>query len=147
MPDTGGSSHEFESWVDQVAADVKTLGLAEVFRRRVGEIDQWAKRGENILGAFAKQPEIRAATERAHATAATARAKPATAPKTIPGVVEADGTPVQCFGGAQFCNWGQTVCNVPAVTVVPKTKTGICNLVKWAASDCKTMRAAGYRPT
>jgi hypothetical protein len=68
-------------------------------------------------------------------------------PVTLPGVVESNGTPVPCLGAAPFSNWGLTVQNTPAVTAVPKTKAGVCNLVKWAASNRKTVRAAGYRHT
>src|SRR5262249_16830330 len=44
-------------------------------------------------------------------------------------------------------NWGRTVENMPAITALPKTKIGVCNLVKWAATNSKTVRASGYRHT
>lgn len=66
---------------------------------------------------------------------------------SLPGVVEADGQPVRLMIGKEFRNWGRTVKNVPAVTAIPKTKVGVCNLVKWAAANDKRVRVSGYRHT
>lgn len=62
-------------------------------------------------------------------------------------VAEADGRPMQCVRSAAFQNWGRTVQNVPYLTCIPRTKIGVCNLVKWAAANGKTVRVSGYRHT
>jgi hypothetical protein len=62
-----------------------------------------------------------------------------------PELREGDGSPVQWVERAAFQNWGRTVRNDPAFTFVPRTKTGVCNVVRWAAAQGKTVRAAGYR--
>ncbi|MGH3426573.1 MAG: hypothetical protein ACRDQZ_03205, partial [Mycobacteriales bacterium] len=64
----------------------------------------------------------------------------------FPEILEGDGTPMRCVGDV-FQNWGRTVANRPALTFIPRTKTGICNLVQWAAAHQKTVRVAGYRHT
>jgi len=66
---------------------------------------------------------------------------------SLPGVVEADGKPVKVLMGRPFQNWGRTVANTPAVTAIPRTKVGICNLVKWAVVNGKKVRVSGYRHT
>jgi hypothetical protein len=45
----------------------------------------------------------------------------------------------------KFVNWGRTVENEPAKTVVPKKKQELCELVKWAGANGLTVRASGYR--
>lgn len=60
-------------------------------------------------------------------------------------VRESDGTPVLCLHKSVFQNWGRTVENTPALTCFPKSKTGVCNLVRWANEHHKAVRAAGYR--
>jgi hypothetical protein len=62
-----------------------------------------------------------------------------------PELREGDGRPMQCVGDHAFENWGRTVRNKPALTVVPRTKVGVCNLVRWAAKHGKTVRVSGYR--
>ncbi len=62
-------------------------------------------------------------------------------------VREGDGTPVKCLHNVVFQNWGWTVENIPSITCIPKTKVGICNLVKWAAANQKSVRVSGYRHT
>jgi len=59
-------------------------------------------------------------------------------------VKEADGSNMK-FVGTEFENWGLTVKTNTIRTFVPKTKVGICNLVKWAKSKSLKVRAAGYR--
>ena len=44
-----------------------------------------------------------------------------------------------------FENWGDTVKTKSIRTFIPKTKVGICNLVKWASSKGLRVRASGYR--
>lgn len=58
---------------------------------------------------------------------------------------EGDGTPMQFVEQVPFQNWGRTVSNVPALTVVPRTKAGVSALVRWASAKGYTVRAAGYR--
>src|ERR1700754_1600805 len=65
--------------------------------------------------------------------------------KPHPTLLEGDGSPVQCVVDAKFPNWGRTVSNTPAVTFAPRTKTGVANVVGWAAAQGKTVRASGYR--
>jgi FAD/FMN-containing dehydrogenase len=62
-------------------------------------------------------------------------------------VREGDGTPMKCVRDLPFFNWGLSVRNAPAITFLPKTKQGVCNLVKWARSHQKRVRLAGYRHT
>ena len=62
-----------------------------------------------------------------------------------PDVQEGDGNPVQYLEREEFRNWGQTIRNVPALTFIPRTKTGIRNIVRWAAANGLRVRAAGYR--
>ncbi|KAK8034257.1 hypothetical protein PG993_009252 [Apiospora rasikravindrae] len=45
----------------------------------------------------------------------------------------------------RFHNWGQTVTNTPQYTFVPSTVLGVQNLVRWAASNNRRVRCAGYR--
>ncbi len=158
MPDHVGQSNEFESWLRQFDGDVAKRGLATVCRERISELAEWHKRGGDVGGTLWRilrnEPEIRTAVERRGAVAARA-ARPAAAriapagakTATLPGVVESNGTPVLCFAAASFSNWGRTVQNTPAITAVPKTKTGVCNLVKWATANGKSVRASGYRHT
>jgi hypothetical protein len=69
------------------------------------------------------------------------------AAQPCPDIKEGDGSPMKCVPGAQFQNWGRTVENTPANTYIPRTITGVCNLVQWAAAHGKRVRAAGYRHT
>jgi hypothetical protein len=58
---------------------------------------------------------------------------------------ESDGSPMWCVEREPFQNWGRTVSNTPALTVVPRTKGGVGNVVRWASANGRTVRAAGYR--
>lgn len=62
-------------------------------------------------------------------------------------VTESDGNAVKCLTNEPFKNWGRTVENVPYLTFFPTTKLGVCNIVKWATQNSKTVRVAGYRHT
>lgn len=64
-----------------------------------------------------------------------------------PDLTEADGRPLLCLTQATFENWGRTVKNVPYLTCLPKTKIGVCNIVKKAAAEHKRVRVSGYRHT
>jgi len=46
-----------------------------------------------------------------------------------------------------FFNWGHTVDNMPAHTLVVATEKGVCEVVKWAAKTGKKVRVAGFRHT
>jgi hypothetical protein len=62
-----------------------------------------------------------------------------------PELRESDGSSMWCVEDVLFQNWGRTVSNTPALTVVPRTKGGIGNVVRWASANSRTVRAAGYR--
>lgn len=63
-------------------------------------------------------------------------------------IVEFDGKPVKHLSkGEEFENFGRNLKNHPAVTFEPQTRTGVCNVVKWAVANGKRVRAAGYRHT
>lgn len=62
-----------------------------------------------------------------------------------PDVREGDGTPMLAVSHQVFRNWGRTVQNDPAWTFIPRTRAGVCNLVKWAETQGKRVRASGYR--
>jgi len=65
----------------------------------------------------------------------------------IPGLVEADGSPVKTYKHRPFHNWGKTISNVPDYTFVPRSKQGVINIVRWCKQHHKKVRAAGYRHT
>lgn len=46
---------------------------------------------------------------------------------------------------AEFHNWGLTVHNTPLYTFVPTTVLGLENLIKYAKSQNKRVRASAYR--
>lgn len=64
-----------------------------------------------------------------------------------PAVFEADGRPMWHIPGLTFRNWGLTVSNSPADSFVARTVVGVQNLIKWAKTQGKTVRLAGYRHT
>ena len=64
--------------------------------------------------------------------------------KGHPQVREDDGSRMK-FRDMPFENWGLTVKTKDLLTFVPKSKVGICNLVKWAKTKKLKVRAAGYR--
>ncbi|HJV70260.1 hypothetical protein [Ideonella sp.] len=61
--------------------------------------------------------------------------------------IEGNGQPVERLPDLAFQNWGRTVSNTPALTCFPKTKAGLCAIVRWAAANGKRVRGAGYRHT
>ena len=65
----------------------------------------------------------------------------------VKGVTESDGKPVEVHRQLRFRNWGGTVDHTPAYTFVPRSKQGVMNIVRWAKSNNKRVRAAGYRHT
>ncbi len=64
-----------------------------------------------------------------------------------PDIQEADGSPVYCLTREAFRNWGRTVQNTPYLTCVPRTVTGVQNIVRWARENDRKVRASGYRHT
>mmetsp|Transcript_24979 Transcript_24979/g.28896 ORF Transcript_24979/g.28896 Transcript_24979/m.28896 type:complete len:679 (-) Transcript_24979:146-2182(-) len=60
-------------------------------------------------------------------------------------VKEADKTPMKCINNDQFNNWGKTVKAKSILHFAPKTKVGICNIVKWSKKNNLKVRAAGFR--
>lgn len=64
--------------------------------------------------------------------------------KGHPEIREEDGSRMK-FRDMPFENWALTVKTKDLLTFVPKSKVGICNLVKWAKTKQLKVRAAGYR--
>lgn len=63
-------------------------------------------------------------------------------------IKEANGEPVKHLKpGAKFTNFGGNVNMKPSITFEPETRTGVCNIVKWAVAHGKRVRASGYRHT
>ena len=62
-------------------------------------------------------------------------------------LTEENGEDIQVLTDKIFENWGLTVKNTPYLTCFPKTKKGICNIVKYAKEKNKTVRVSGYRHT
>lgn len=62
-------------------------------------------------------------------------------------VLEDGGKGMRYYKDRRFENWGKTVSNRPELTFIPRTKQGVCNLVRWAREHNKTVRVAGYRHT
>lgn len=48
-------------------------------------------------------------------------------------------------GADQFHNWGKTVSFRASCTLVVRSIRGVCKVVKWAASEGRRVRAAGFR--
>lgn len=74
--------------------------------------------------------------------------------KIKPEIREENGEPVECYidnelSPEALMNWGKNIHFSPKYVFVPKTKAGICNIVKWAASDEQNLkiRVSGYRHT
>lgn len=45
----------------------------------------------------------------------------------------------------QFENWGKTISFCAGYTLVVRTIAGVCEVVKWAASESRRVRVAGFR--
>jgi hypothetical protein len=158
----------FEAWLSQIEADVAEMGFAgawaghfEAVVKAHGPANAASMLGANLERILRSDREIAAelgtAGVRTGGTDVDVAAirdgrwrnvlnRPAAAPAiAIDELKERDGTPVRCIEGTTFENWGRTVCNVPALTCFPRSKAGVCNIVKWAASKGKKVRASGYR--
>lgn len=151
----------------ELAADVRARGLTRVFATRGREIVGAADVAEPILGRdlaelIRADPDLRQFAGEAEPVVPVDVHGPPTAHPDLarrvrdllerdgrdhPDLREADGSPVRCIADAGFENWGRTVRNAPALTFVPRTKQGVCDIVRWAAAHGRTVRAAGYRHT
>ena len=60
-------------------------------------------------------------------------------------VLESDGNGALVARNFQFKNWGKTVQNTPSTTWQIRTRTGVQNVVKWAARNNKRIRVSGFR--
>lgn len=60
-------------------------------------------------------------------------------------IVEGDGTPVKVLVDEEFVNWSSTVKSYPGWTFIPVSVVGLQNVVRWAGSEGKRLRAAGFR--
>jgi hypothetical protein len=61
-----------------------------------------------------------------------------------PIVKEGDGKSMN-YIKQEFENWGKNVETNSILTFVPRTKAGLCSLVKWAKFTKKSIRASGFR--
>jgi hypothetical protein len=59
-------------------------------------------------------------------------------------VLEADGSQMK-FIKNEFENWGRNIETNSILTFIPKTKGGLCNIVKWSKSKGLKVRASGFR--
>ena len=72
---------------------------------------------------------------------------------TKPKVKEKNGEFVECYLENELepdgflKNWGKNVSFRPKYVFIPKTKEGICNIVKWADEQDLKIRVSGYRHT
>lgn len=65
--------------------------------------------------------------------------------KKHPEVKEKNGEGMDYLDHANFQSWEETINSNPEITFIPKTITGLQNLVKWAQKEGKRVRASGYR--
>ena len=136
---------DVDHWYADLAAEVESHGAPAAFARHIREIvdvhrsdvSERTLLGRDLHELLVKDPELRPHLE----------AAPTAAAGVLDVVLEGDGTPMRCLPDRTFENWGRTVRNVPSLTVVPKTVTGLRNLVRWASENGKTVRASGYRHT
>lgn len=65
--------------------------------------------------------------------------------QTSKDVLESDNKGALFATELKFNNWGKTVHNTPSTTWQIRTRTGVQNVVKWAAAQNKRVRVAGFR--
>lgn len=63
----------------------------------------------------------------------------------MPGVNEADGTPVTVYRNERWRNWASTQAAVPAFTFVPSTVAGVVAIVRYALAESLRVRVSGTR--
>lgn len=152
-----------DEFVNRWTSSVQRQGFAAAWRQHVREIarrhtkdDAPDMLGDGLLALFDAVPDVKAdvrddvaaAPAADHRDFVTGNAMQLAAiGHPCPEILEGDGRPMACMHNASFTNWGQTVTNVPSLTVVPRTKVGVMNVVKWAAANGRRVRAAGYRHT
>lgn len=73
---------------------------------------------------------------------------------TKPEIIEKSGEFVECYlknelnlEDGTLQNWGENINFSPEYIFIPKTKEGICNIVKWAVKQNLRIRVSGYRHT
>jgi hypothetical protein len=170
------SSPAFEAWLSRFEADAAADGLERAWPKHFKELVKWHRASDatSMLGShldriLRSDPKIAAGLAARPAVSSEAPLKPefAEADPNHPSherwrnaldrvtssatefkeILEDDGTPMRCIESGVFENWGRTIRNVPALTCFPRTKAGVCNIVTWAASHGKRVRACGYRHT
>lgn len=155
-----------ESIFETLLKDVEAHGFVDTITRRLGDFAEAHSsravdlHGDDLAALIAHDSELGhhideiesgSSPRRPSGTRSTRAARASSglsqAEVGLSGVTERDGTPVRVYTDLEFQNWGRTVKNVPSVTAFPRSKIGICNLVKWAAKNDKRVRVAGYRHT
>lgn len=164
MEETIRSPAAFDAWFAGFEADVAADGLELAWQKHFKEVVKWhaAPDAPSMLGPHLDRilradPEVAGRLEKSGSAFGTdAKVEAAgeigdihrlayAAAVGFSEILEGDGTPVKCIDQAEFENWGRTVQNMPALTCFPHSKIGVCNIVKWAISQGKRVRAAGYR--
>lgn len=152
------------SWRDDIRSAVADLGFVEVLRQHIGNIRQAhgtasaAERVSDLHSWMSADPGMReilptwsgAAVPPDGTVRSASGAEPPAPAASVdepgtPDIREGDGSAMWLRWQEPFANWGGTVHNVPALTAVPRTVTGVAALVAWAAQTDRTVRAAGYR--
>jgi hypothetical protein len=170
------SSHAFEPWLSRFEADVAAEGLERPWRKHIKELVEWHRASEatsmlgshldrilrsdpNIAAELAAHPAVSSEAalkleftepdlnHPSHERWRNALDRVTSSATEFKDILEGDGTPMRCIEKGVFENWGGTIRNIPALTCFPRTKAGVCNIVNWAASRGKTVRACGYRHT
>ena len=167
-------SVQHETLHERMSQSVQTHGFFAAWRAHLPDIARHHRAGGSVAHAplwrwMQRDPAMRAHIDELTARALTAEvASPSEvagdsqshrtfidrlrhglrrAAEEFPAVREAGGRPIRCLRAEPFRNWGLTVAHTPALTFLPRTKAGLCNLVRWARAEGKTVRAAGYRHT
>jgi len=152
------------SWRDEISSAVTALGFVGALRRHIADIRRAhsataaPERIADLHSWMSADPVLREILPPWDGTTApsTVAASPTAPPEPphaeappdagrTPDIREGDGSAMWLRWQEPFANWGSTVRNVPALTAVPRTVTGVAALVAWAAQTHRTVRAAGYR--
>jgi hypothetical protein len=62
-------------------------------------------------------------------------------------LIEPNGKPIIALKNHPILNFAQNINATPQITFVPKTKSAICQIIKWAKKNNKRIRAGGFRHT
>ncbi len=143
-------------WLQDFELQIKNHGFAAAWATKSKEVVEhtskhlFSLKGAALLHLLNQDESLAPHLEQPASLNETAQHKAAIHPvldyRQHPEVKERDGSGVS-YHDLAFQNWGRTVQNTPAVTFVPKTKEGICNIVRWARANGKRVRGAGYRHT